>query len=67
MIVYDENGEKVKEISAKSISKEKIVIDSESLLIGDFSFVDRKKNGQNFETFQDVLFQAAIEVAKKTL
>ena len=66
LIIYDEKGEKLKEINAKSISKEKIVVDSESLSIGDFSFVEKKKNGKNFETFQEILFQAAIELAKKS-
>ncbi len=64
MTIYDENGEKIKELKAKSSSKEKIAIDSESILIGNFSIVDRKKNDSNFETFQELLYQTAVDLAK---
>ena len=65
MIIYSENGEKVKELNARSTSKEKIIIDSESFLAGNFSFINKKKNDTNFETFQEILYQAAIELARK--
>ena len=66
LIIYDENGSKVKELEAKAASKEKITIDSESLLVGNFSFVNKKINGSNFETFQNILYQAVTELARKS-
>ncbi|MEI7830967.1 MAG: hypothetical protein WCI31_14415 [Prolixibacteraceae bacterium] len=66
MIIYDENGEKIKDLQAKATSKDKIIIDSESLLIGDFSFINKKKNDSNFDTFQNILYQAAADLANKS-
>ena len=63
MIIYDENGKKVKEAEAKAVSNEKITIDSESFLIGNFSFINKKQNKANFETFQNILYEAAIKLA----
>ncbi|OIQ97390.1 hypothetical protein GALL_206500 [mine drainage metagenome] len=65
MIIYDENGEKIKEAEAKSVSKEKIVFDSEALLVGDFSFINKKVNADNFNSFQETLYNALIELSQQ--
>jgi hypothetical protein len=65
MIIYDENGEKIKEAEAKSVSKEKIVFDSESLLVGDFSLINKKVNADNFNSFQETLYNALIELSQQ--
>ena len=66
MIVYDENGQKIKELSAKSTSKEKLVLNSESFLIGNFSILQQKKNDSSFETFQEIACQSIEELARKS-
>lgn len=65
MIIYDKNGEKVKEAEAKSVSNEKIVFDSESLLVGNFSIINKKVNTDNFNSFQETLYNALIELSQQ--
>ena len=63
--IYNDNGDKVKDVVAKVSSKNKIEIDTKSLEIGSFSIMNLDKNDDNFDSFQDLISAAAIKIVNE--
>lgn len=63
--IFDKTGEEIIDIKDKAVSKNEILVESESFSVASFSMTTFKDNQMNAETFQRLLNEAAQKVSRQ--